>query len=124
MKKNTKLTLAVIGVGAVAYYLYTKNKPTPTTKQFAGTMGDSLGADGLVSRFKKAWKSNKYLPQYGVEATSVKFDATKGFADGGYVNKGDMYNNNLRYGTAWIGEKKSLTGAPTFFTNESEKLNY
>jgi hypothetical protein len=47
-----------------------------------------------------------------------------GFADGGYVNKGDMYNNNLRYGTAWIGKKKSMTGQSTFFTNESEKLNY
>lgn len=89
MKKNTKLTLAVIGVGAVAYYLYTKNKPTVTTKGFAGVMGNRLG-----------------------------------FADGGYVVKGDMYNNNLRYGTAWIGDKKSLTGAPTFFTNQSEKVNY
>jgi hypothetical protein len=89
MNKNTKLALAVIGVGAVAYYLYTKYKPVPTTKNYAGKVGDRLG-----------------------------------FADGGYVNKGDMYNNNLRYGTAWIGEKKSMTGAPTFFTNESQKLNY
>jgi len=47
-----------------------------------------------------------------------------GFADGGYVNKGDMYNNNLRFGTGWIGNKKSMTGQTTFFTNESEKLNY
>jgi hypothetical protein len=38
-----------------------------------------------------------------------------GFADGGYVNKGDLYNNNMRYG---------MTGQTTFFTNESEKLNY
>lgn len=89
MNKNTKLALAVIGVGAVAYYLYTKNKSATTTKNYSGKVGDRLG-----------------------------------FADGGYVNKGDMYNNNLRFGTAWIGEKKSLTGAPTFFTNESEKLNY
>jgi hypothetical protein len=89
MNKNTKLALAVIGVGAVAYYLYTKKKSVTTTKQFAGVMGNRLG-----------------------------------FADGGYVVKGDMYNNNLRYGTAWIGDKKSLTGAPTFFTNQSEKVNY
>jgi len=47
-----------------------------------------------------------------------------GFASGAYVNKGDMYNNNLRFGTGWIGDKKSMTGAPTFFTNQSEKLNY
>lgn len=38
-----------------------------------------------------------------------------GFADGGYVVKSQSYNNNYRY---------SLTGAPTFFTNEPEKLNY
>ena len=122
MKKNTKLALAVIGVGAVAYYLYTKKKPA-TTKSYSGQVGDRMGADGLVSRFKKAWKSNKYLPQYGVEATSVRFDS-RGFADGGYVNKGDMYNNNLRFGTGWIGNKKSMTGGNTFFTNQSEKLNY
>jgi hypothetical protein len=115
MNKNTKLALAVIGVGAVAYYLYTKNKPTTTTKNYAGNVGDRLGADGLLTRLKKAWKSNKYLPQYGVEATSVKFDAKKGFADGGYVDKGNLYNNNMRYG---------MTGQQTFFTNESEKLNY
>jgi hypothetical protein len=80
MNKNTKLALAVIGVGAIAYYLYTKNKPAVTTKSFAGVMGNRLG-----------------------------------FADGGYVTKGELYNNNMRYG---------LTGAKTFFTNESEKLNY
>jgi hypothetical protein len=88
MNKHTKLTLAVIGVGAVAYYLYTKKK-TATTKNYAGTVGDRVG-----------------------------------FADGGYVNKGDMYNNNQRYGTAWIGKKKGMTGQSTFFTNQSEKLNY
>jgi hypothetical protein len=113
MNKNTKLALGVIGVGAVAYYLYTKNKAA-NTKNYAGNVGDRLGADGLVSRFKKAWKANKYLPQYGVEATSVHFDS-KGFADGGYVVKGDLYNNNMRYG---------MTGGNTFFTNQSEKLNY
>ena len=86
MNKKTKLALAVIGVGAVAYYLYTKNKPA-VTKNYAGTVGDRLG-----------------------------------FADGGYVKKGDMYNNNQRYGTAWIGNKKSMTGGSTFFTNEPEKL--
>jgi hypothetical protein len=123
MNKKTKMTLAVIGVGAVAYYIYTKMKPA-TTKNYSGKVGDRMGADGILTRFKKAWKSNKYLPQYGVEATSVRFDAKKGFADGGYVNKGDMYNNNLRFGTGWIGNKKSMTGAPTFFTNQSEKLNY
>ena len=80
MNKNTKLALAVIGVGAVAYYLYTKNKPATTTKNYAGNVGDRLG-----------------------------------FADGGYVVKGDLYNRNLRYG---------MTGQQTFFTNESEKLNY
>jgi len=47
-----------------------------------------------------------------------------GFADGGYVNKGNLYNNNLRYGYAIGIDKKSLTGAPTFFTNQPEKLNY
>jgi hypothetical protein len=52
------------------------------------------------------------------------YDNFVGFADGGYVNKGDMYNNNLRFGTGWIGNKKSMTGAPTFFTNQSEKVNY
>ncbi len=80
MKKNTKLVLAVIGLGAVAYYLYTKNKPVSTTKNYSGKVGDRLG-----------------------------------FADGGYVVKGDLYNNNMRYG---------MTGQQTFFTNESEKLNY
>jgi hypothetical protein len=123
MKKNTKLGLAVIGVGAVAYYLYTKNKPD-TKKSYAGNVGNRLGANGLVDRFKKAWKSNKYLPQYGVAATSVRFDSKKGFASSAYVNKGDVYNNNLRFGTGWIGNKKSMTGAPTFFTNQSEKVNY
>ena len=123
MNNNTKLVLAVIGVSAIAAYIASKKKATNTTKQFAGVMGDRLGADGLLDRAKKAWKSNKYLPQYGVSATSVRFDS-KGFADGGYVNKGDMYNNNQRYGTGWIGDKMSLTGAPTFFTNQSEKLNY
>lgn len=88
MKKNTKLALALIGVGAVAYYFYTKKKST-NTKNYSGKVGNRLG-----------------------------------FADGGYVNKGDMYNNNLRFGTGWIGNKKSMTGAPTFFTNQSEKLNY
>ena len=159
MNKKTKLALGVIGVGAVAYYLYTKNKAA-NTKNYAANVGDRLGADGLVSRFKKAWKANKYLPQYGVEATSVRFDSTDyvnqsgawdkfkkavkpylpqtyhpenassapakkkkafaddnfvGFADGGYVVKGDLYNNNMRYG---------MTGGNTFFTNQSEKLNY
>jgi hypothetical protein len=51
-------------------------------------------------------------------------DINKICVDRAYVNKGDMYNNNLRYGTAWIGEKKSLIGGSTFFTNQSEKLNY
>jgi len=115
MNKNTKLVLAVIGVSAIAAYLASKKKQNSTTKNYAGTVGDRLGADGLVSRFKKAWKSNKYLPQYGVEATSVRFDAKKGFADGGYVVKGDLLNNNMRYG---------MTGQQTFFTNQSEKLNY
>jgi hypothetical protein len=89
MQKNTKLVLGVIGLSAIAYYLYTKNKPANTTKSYSGNVGDRLG-----------------------------------FADGGYVLKGDLYNNNQRYGTAWIGDKKSLTGAPTFFTNQPEKLNY
>lgn len=124
MKYNTKLVLAVIGVSAIAAYIASKNKQNSTTKNYAGNVGDRLGADGLVSRFKKAWKSNKYLPQYGVAATSVRFDSKKGFASSAYVNKGDMYNNNLRFGTGWIGNKKSMTGAPTFFTNQSEKLNY
>jgi len=123
MNKNTKLVLAIIGVSAIAAYLASKKKQNSTSKNYAGTVGDRMGADGLVSRFKKAWKSNKYLPQYGVEATSVRFHS-RGFADGGYVNKGDMYNNNLRFGTGWIGAKKSMSGASTFFTNESEKLNY
>jgi hypothetical protein len=87
MNKHTKLTLAVIGVGAIAYYIYTQNKTTK--KDFSGKVGNRLG-----------------------------------FADGGYVLKGDLYNNNQRYGTAWIGEKKSLTGGNTFFTNQPEKLNY
>ena len=124
MNKNTKLVLAVIGVSAIAAYIASKKKQNSTTKNYAGTVGDRMGADGLVSRFKKAWKSNKYLPQYGVEATSVRFDAKKGFADGGYVNSGDMYNNNLRYGYADGSGNKSLTGGNTFFTNQSEKLNY
>jgi hypothetical protein len=88
MNKNTKLGLTVIGVGAVAYYLYTKKKQD-TTKSYVGKVGNRVG-----------------------------------FADGGYVNKGDMYNNNLRFGTGWIANKKSMTGAPTFFTNQSEKVNY
>jgi hypothetical protein len=80
MNKNTKLALVVIGVGAVAYYMYTKMKPKTTNNYTGNVIGDRLG-----------------------------------FADGGYVVKSESYNNNLRM---------SLTGAPTFFTNESEKLNY
>jgi hypothetical protein len=38
-----------------------------------------------------------------------------GFAAGGYVDKGNLYNRNHRYG---------MTGQQTFFTNHSEKLNY
>lgn len=79
MKNNTKLVLAAIGVGAIAYYMYTKMKPK-TTASFASEVGDRLG-----------------------------------FADDGYVVKSRSYNNNMRY---------SLTGDPTFFTNEPEKLNY
>lgn len=79
MKKNTKLALVVVGVGAVAYYMYTKMKPK-TTVNYAGNVGDRLG-----------------------------------FADGGYVSKSQSYNNNMRY---------NMTGAPTFFTNQPEKLNY
>jgi len=128
MNKKTKLALGALGVVALGFYLYKRMNPSVSpalaTKNYSGQVGDRMGADGLLTRFKKAWKSNKYLPQYGVEATSVRFDAKKGFADGGYVNEGDMYNNNLRFGTGWIGDKKSMTGAPTFFTNQSEKLNY
>jgi len=36
-------------------------------------------------------------------------------ADGGYVSKGNLYNNNMRYG---------MTGQQTFFTSQPEKLNY
>jgi hypothetical protein len=131
MNKNTKLGLTVVGVGAIAYYLFTKKKQA-TTKSYVGTVGDRLGADGLLARMKKA--AQPYLPQVYHPENASSGPAKKkkafaddnflGFADGGYVNKGDMYNNNLRYGTAWVGEKKSLTGGNTFFTNQSEKLNY
>ena len=186
MNKNTKLGLAVVGVGAIAYYLFTKKKQA-TTKNYAGTVGDRLGADGLLARMKKAaqpylpqvyhpenasagpakkkkafadenflgFADNKYVNQSGAwdrfkKAVKPYLPQTMhpenaiwadppppkkkkafaddnnfvGFADGGYVNKGDMYNNNLRFGTGWIGNKKSMTGAPTFFTNQSEKVNY
>ena len=75
MKKNTKLALLAVGVGALAYYMYKKSK-TSTTVGYAGTVGKRLG-----------------------------------FADGGYVNKGDLYNNNMRYG---------MTGQQTFFSKEQE----
>lgn len=88
MKKNTKLTLIVAGLGLLAYYMYKKSKKA-TTVSYAGKVGDRVG-----------------------------------FADGGYVKKGDMYNNNQRFGTAWIGDKKSMTGQSTFFTNQSQKVNY
>jgi hypothetical protein len=121
MNKKTKLVLGVIGVGAVAYYLYTKNK-LANTKNYAGNVGDRLGADGFLTKMKKAVQP--YLPQiYHPENASAGPAKKKnfasenfvGFADGGYVVKGDLYNNNMRYG---------MTGGNTFFTNQSEKLNY
>lgn len=38
-----------------------------------------------------------------------------GFASDGYVQKGNLYNRNMRYG---------MTGQKTFFENQPEKLNY
>lgn len=79
MKKNTKLVLAVAGVGALAYFLLKKKKAS-TTVGYAGNVGKRLG-----------------------------------FASNAYVSKGNLYNNNMRYG---------MTGQPTFFSNQPEKLNY
>lgn len=133
MKKNTKLALGGIGLAAVAYYIYKKMNPavTPalTKTNYSGPVGDRLGADGGYVNQSGAWNKFKaavkpYLPQvYHPENASAgpakkkafADDNFVGFADGGYVNKGDLYNRNLRYG---------MTGQTTFFTNESQKLNY
>ena len=110
MKKNTKLALGVLGLGAIAYYLYKKNQKTAKVS-YSGEVGNRLGADGLLSRMSKA--AQPYLPQmYKPQNATAK---RKTFADNGYVVKGNLYNNNMRYG---------MTGQSTFFTNESEKVNY
>lgn len=113
MKKNTKLALGVIGVAAVGYYLYKKMKTSTTTLNYSGEVGDRVGSDGLWSKVVKATKP--YLPQvYHPENATSKIKA-KAFASDAYVTKGELYNNNMRYG---------MTGQQTFFTNESEKVNY
>ena len=85
------------------------------TKLVLAVIGVSAIAAYLASKKKQNSTTKNYAGKVGDRV---------GFADGGYVNKGDMYNNNLRYGTAWIGDKKSMTGQSTFFTNKSEKVNY
>jgi hypothetical protein len=92
MTKKTQIVLGLVALGAVGYYLYTKNKSTATTtKNYTGVVGDRLGFASINN----------------VHATD-----------------GDLYNNNKRYGTAWVGDKKSMTGQSTFFSNQPEKLNY
>ena len=85
------------------------------TKLVLAVIGVSAIAAYLASKKKQNSTTKQFAGTMGKRL---------GFASNAYVNKGDMYNNNLRFGTAWIGDKKSMTGAPTFFTNESEKLNY
>jgi hypothetical protein len=77
----------------------------------------ALGGIGLAAVAYYIYK--KMNPAVSLVVTTKNYAGTMGdrlgFADGGYVNKGDLYNRNLRYG---------MTGQTTFFTNESEKLNY
>jgi hypothetical protein len=87
MKKNVKLALGGIGIAAVVYYIYKKMNPAVAIVTTTPTKTNYSGEVG----------------------------DRLGFADGGYVDKGDLYNRNLRYG---------MTGQTTFFTNHSEKLNY
>ena len=88
-------------------------KKKTTTVAYAGTVGDRLGADGLLSRMSKA--AQPYLPQIYKPQNASALKSKKTFADDGYVVKGNLYNNNMRYG---------MTGQPTFFSNQPEKLNY
>lgn len=85
------------------------------TKLVLAVIGVSAIAAYLASKKKQNSTTKNYAGNVGNRL---------GFASSAYVNKGDMYNNNLRFGTGWIGNKKSMTGAPTFFTNQSEKVNY
>lgn len=117
MKKNTKLALGALGVAALGYYLYKRMKPSVSpaleTKNYSGEVGDRMGADGLLTRMRKA--AQPYLPQVYHPENATALQKKKAFADDGFVVKGDLYNNNMRYG---------MTGGNTFFTNQSEKLNY
>jgi hypothetical protein len=90
-------------------------KMNNNTKLVLAVIGVSAIAAYLASKNKQNSTTKNYAGNVGNRL---------GFASSAYVNKGDMYNNNLRFGTGWIGNKKSMTGAPTFFTNKSEKLNY
>jgi len=85
------------------------------TKLVLAVIGVSAIAAYLASKKKQNSTTKNYAGTVGDRL---------GFSSSAYVNKGDMYNNNLRFGTGWIGENKSMSGASTFFTNESEKLNY
>jgi hypothetical protein len=76
------------------------------TKLILAVIGVSAVAYYLATKNKPAAVTKSYAGEVGDRL---------GFADGGYVVKSRSYNNNYRY---------SLTGAPTFFTNEPEKLNY
>jgi hypothetical protein len=117
MNKKTKLALGALGVVAVGYYLYKRMNPSVSpalaTKSYSGEVGDRMGADGLLTRMRKA--AQPYLPQVYRPENATALQKKKGFADGGYVSKGNLYNNNRRYG---------MTGQQTFFTSQSEKLNY
>ena len=62
-----------------------------------------------------AYLASKKKQNSTTKGFSGKVGNRLGFADGGYVAKGNLYNNNRRYG---------MTGQQTFFTSQSEKLNY
>jgi hypothetical protein len=51
------------------------------TMPFAAEIGDNekfANAGGILDKAKAAWKANKYLPQWGTEATSTKFTGEVG----------------------------------------------
>jgi hypothetical protein len=78
-----------------------------------------IGVSAIVAYLASKKKQNSTTKQFA--GTVGK---RLGFASSAYVNKGDMYNNNLRFGTGWIGNKKSMAGQEEFFSSESERYNY